>query len=55
MKILIVQTYYYRRGGDATYGFSLADLLRQLGHEVFFFSMHHPLNFSCKREFYLVI
>jgi len=55
MKILIVQTYYYRRGGDATYGFSLADLLRQLGHEFFFFSMHHPLNFSCKREFYLVI
>ena len=46
MKVLILNTYYYNRGGDTTYSFNLAELLRQHGHTVRFFSMKHPLNFQ---------
>lgn len=54
MKILIVQTYHYYRGGDSTYGFSLANLLRKNGHQVNFFGMKHPLNLPCEDEKYFV-
>ncbi len=54
MKILIVNTYYYLRGGDSIYSFNLAELLQKNGHEVFFFSMNHPQNFSTKFEKYFV-
>ena len=39
MKILLVNTRHYRGGGDSTYTFNLADLLREAGHEVGFFAM----------------
>jgi len=54
MKILIVQTYHHYRGGDATYGFSLANLLRKNGHQVNFFGMQHPLNLPCEDDKYFV-
>jgi glycosyltransferase involved in cell wall biosynthesis len=44
MKVLLVNTFHYHRGGDCTYTFSLADLLRRGGHDVRFFGMHHPEN-----------
>jgi len=44
VKILLVQTHHYFRGGDCTYGFSLAELLKSNEHQVHFFSMHHPNN-----------
>lgn len=54
MRILIVQTFHYYRGGDSTYGFSLANLLRKNGHQVNFFGMKHPLNFPTEDEKYFV-
>ncbi|MBR6043012.1 MAG: glycosyltransferase family 4 protein [Paludibacteraceae bacterium] len=44
MKILLCNKFYYRRGGDCIYTFNVADLLRQQGHEVAFFSMQYPEN-----------
>lgn len=54
MKMLIIQTYHYNRGGDATYGFSLANFLSKNGHQVNFFGMKHPLNLPCEDEKYFV-
>ena len=44
MKILLVNKYFYRKGGAETYFFALAEGLRALGHEVAFFSMKHSNN-----------
>jgi glycosyltransferase involved in cell wall biosynthesis len=54
MKILIVQTFHYFRGGDCTYGFSLANLLKKKGHQINYFGMKHPLNLLCEDEKYFV-
>jgi glycosyltransferase involved in cell wall biosynthesis len=39
MRILIANTRHYRRGGDSTYTFGLAEALRSADHEVGFFAM----------------
>jgi len=39
MRILLVNTCHFRGGGDSTYTFNLADLLRSKGHAVAFFAM----------------
>ena len=44
MKILLVNKFFYRKGGAETYFFALAEGLKSLGHEVAFFSMQHPQN-----------
>ncbi|MFA5076243.1 MAG: glycosyltransferase [Patescibacteria group bacterium] len=44
MKVLLVNKFYYRRGGAETYLLSLAELLKSHGHEVAIFSMAHPDN-----------
>ncbi|MDD3643126.1 MAG: glycosyltransferase, partial [Candidatus Krumholzibacteria bacterium] len=44
MKILMVQTFHYRRGGDSTYMLALTGLLEEHGHEVVHFAMKHPEN-----------
>lgn len=44
MRILLVNKFFYRKGGSETYLFALADGLRAMGHEVAFFSMQHPNN-----------
>lgn len=44
MRILLVNKYFYRKGGAETYFFALAEGLKALGHEVAFFSMNHPNN-----------
>jgi|Deesub1362A_J573_1020465.scaffolds.fasta_scaffold00252_37 glycosyltransferase involved in cell wall biosynthesis len=54
MKILIVSNFYYNRGGDCTYMFSLKRLLEEKGHKVIVFSMHHPLNFDSPYSRYFV-
>jgi glycosyltransferase involved in cell wall biosynthesis len=46
MRILMVQTFYYHRGGDSTYMLSLSKLLEEKGHEVVPFAMAHPRNLS---------
>jgi len=52
MKILLINTFLYRRGGDCTYMFSLGELLKSNGHEVFYWGMKHPLNIIHEYEDY---
>ncbi len=54
MKILLVNSFYYNRGGDCTYLFSLKKLLEEKGHKVSVFSMHHPQNFDSEYSKYFV-
>lgn len=54
MRILLVNKYFYRKGGAETYFFALAEGLRALGHEVAFFSMQHPNNESSYWNKYFV-
>ena len=44
MRILMVQTYYYHRGGDSTSMLSLSKMLEEKGHEVVPFAMESPRN-----------
>ncbi len=44
MRILLVNTYHFPGGGDSTYTFNLAGLLRAHGNEVAFFAMQDPRN-----------
>ncbi|MGI6339337.1 MAG: glycosyltransferase family 4 protein [Bacteroidales bacterium] len=44
MKILVANKYYYQRGGADIHSIDLEGLLKSKGHDVAFFSMHHPLN-----------
>lgn len=50
MRILLVNKFFYRKGGAETYFFALAEGLKALGHEVSFFSMHHPDNLPCEQS-----
>ncbi|RHJ31165.1 glycosyltransferase [Bifidobacterium pseudocatenulatum] len=54
MRILLVNKYFYRKGGAETYFFALSEGLRALGHEVAFFSMQHPNNESSYWSKYFV-
>ncbi len=53
MKILLINKYFYPKGGSETLFFSQADLLKKNGHDVCFFSMQHPKNLkdSCDPYF----
>ena len=44
MKVLLINNFFYNRGGDCTYTLSLGRLLESKGHEVFYFCMKHPNN-----------
>lgn len=54
MRVLLVNKFFYRKGGSETYLFALADGLRAMGHEVAFFSMHHPENYRTEWNRYFV-
>ena len=54
MRVLICNTYLYRRGGAETYTLALADLLERQGHEVFFFGMNHPDNLPSTEQPFFV-
>jgi glycosyltransferase involved in cell wall biosynthesis len=54
MRILMVQTFYYPRGGDSTQMFNLTRLLEEKGHEVIPFAMHHSQNVPSPYERYFV-
>lgn len=45
MKILMINSFHYMRGGGERCFFDLSDLLRGRGHEVIPFCMDHPRNF----------
>lgn len=50
MRIIIVNKFYYNRGGDCVASIGLETLLKEKGHKVAFFSMQHPFNFSSEWE-----
>ncbi|MFH0854005.1 MAG: glycosyltransferase family 4 protein [bacterium] len=52
MKILLINKYYYLRGGAERYFFDLKDLLEKNGHTVILFSMAHEKNERTKYEKY---
>lgn len=54
MKVLLINNFYYNRGGDCTYLFSLKKLLERKGHKVAVFSMHHPENFESEYSKYFM-
>ena len=54
MKILLVNKFHYMKGGAERYYFTLAQALKNVGHEVIFFSMKHEKNFKCDQEKYFV-
>jgi glycosyltransferase involved in cell wall biosynthesis len=54
MKVLIVNTYHYLRGGDCRHAFGLGRLLREAGHEVHFFGMKDDRNQVCDDDAYFV-
>lgn len=53
MKILMVNKFHYLKGGSEKYYFDLANLLKENGHEVAFFSMKDERNIKtdCKEYF----
>lgn len=44
MKILLVNKFYYHRGGDCIYTLNLEQMLKEHGHEVAVFAMDYPEN-----------
>jgi len=54
MKILLINKFFYRRGGAETYFFDLAKLLESRGHEVAYFCMRHNENFETEWSKYFV-
>lgn len=46
MRILQVNKFYYRRGGDCIVALRTEDMLRQHGHDVAVFAMSYPKNLS---------
>jgi glycosyltransferase involved in cell wall biosynthesis len=44
MKILLANKFFFLKGGSETSFFDTAEILRQRGHSVAFFSMDHPKN-----------
>lgn len=54
MKVLLVNKFHYQKGGSETYYFTVADALREKGHEVVFFAMRDEKNKPCDQEKYFV-
>ena len=54
MKILMVNKFFYIKGGSETYYFSLKQLLEKNGHEVIDFSMKDEKNFESKYSKFFV-
>lgn len=54
MKVLLVNKFFYQRGGDTAVFFSTADLLKKNRHSVSFFSMHDEKNLKSGFSGYFV-
>jgi glycosyltransferase involved in cell wall biosynthesis len=52
MRIILVNKFYYNRGGDTTAVLSLESLLKTKGHDVAVFSMQYPENVDTEWEKY---
>lgn len=55
MRIILVNKFHYRKGGAETYYLTIGEKLKEMGHEVAYFSMKHPDNLPCAQEKYFVI
>ena len=53
-KVLLVNNFYYNRGGDCTYLFGLKNILEKNNHNVVIFSMQHPENIESTWSKYFV-
>ena len=47
MRIFLADTFFYPRGGSSNHAIALGKLLREKGHEVFHYAMHHPKSLPC--------
>lgn len=54
MKILLVNKFHWLKGGSEKYYFEVAELLKQHGHEVAFFSMYNEKNVETGSKEYFV-
>jgi glycosyltransferase involved in cell wall biosynthesis len=54
MRIILVNKFHYRKGGAETYYLTIGEKLKEMGHEVAYFSMKHPDNLPCAQEKYFV-
>lgn len=54
MRVLLVNKFHYLKGGSEKYYFELAELLKENGHEVAFFSMKDERNIKTGCKEYLV-
>lgn len=54
MKILLINKFFYMRGGSETYTFALADALKAKGHDVIFFAMQDKKNLPSEYSKYFV-
>lgn len=51
-KVLIVNKFYYRRGGDCVCTLNLEELLKRQGHETAIFAMQYPENLPSRWDSY---
>ncbi len=51
-RVVVVNKFYYRRGGDCVYTLNLEHMLRKAGHEVAVFAMRYPDNEPSQWESY---
>jgi len=54
MKVLLVNKFFFLKGGSETSFFGTAQVLKERGHEVIFFSMDHPRNIETPFSKYFV-
>lgn len=54
MKILLINKYFYLRGGSEVCFFDTARILKDKGHAVSFFAMQHPRNLPVKEDAFFV-
>lgn len=54
MKILLVNKFFFSKGGAETSFFSTAEILELQGHKIIFFSMAHPENFKSPYSKYFI-
>ena len=54
MKILLVNKFFFRKGGAETVFFDTAKILKDKGHGICFFSMHHANNITSSYEKYFI-
>ena len=54
MKVLLVNKFFYIKGGSETYYFSLKKLLEDNGHEVIDFSMKDEKNYESDHSEYFI-